>query len=266
MCVTINKAELSKTKILSIPVGNGNHFIAYSNSVKNLSGKANAMILAIPGKTKPEWFYDTTKYKNFLDDIISHCDYTKHYLGIQSKGLSRGMLSFENFQVGQYNVGLTDSFQGVLDFIKSKAVETVVVNKSLIEFYERHYKDWSFAVCLFDNNTTIDAQPIAFEYTPSNPDSIYFPTMDAHTGDAPDLKAFVDVDHTFIYEHTGVVNRNLYQETVVLTNESLPNFLKERKYRCFDVKKPREINGDTFMSQTDISSTLFSDTPHLERG
>jgi hypothetical protein len=52
MCITINKASLSKTNILSIPVENNRHFLAYINSVKNLSGKPNSMILHIPGKIK----------------------------------------------------------------------------------------------------------------------------------------------------------------------------------------------------------------------
>ena len=39
MCITVNHAALSNTKILSIPLENGNHFISYSNKAKNLSGK-----------------------------------------------------------------------------------------------------------------------------------------------------------------------------------------------------------------------------------
>lgn len=69
MCITINHAHLSKTKILSLPLENGNHFIAYSNKVKNESGKPNAMILPIPGKTSPELFHNTESYKDFMDEI-----------------------------------------------------------------------------------------------------------------------------------------------------------------------------------------------------
>ena len=43
MCITVNKANLAKTKIMSLPLESGNHFIAYSNKVKNLSGKPNAI-------------------------------------------------------------------------------------------------------------------------------------------------------------------------------------------------------------------------------
>lgn len=89
MCITINTAVLSKTKILSVPVNNGNHFIAYSNSVKNTSGKPNAMIFAIPGKTSPSLFYDTTKYKDFMDTIIKKSDLVEDYYGIRSRGCQK---------------------------------------------------------------------------------------------------------------------------------------------------------------------------------
>lgn len=64
----------------------GNHFISYSNKAKNLSGKRNAMILPIPGETDQSLFIHTTKYKNFMEDIIKVCGFDKYY-GILSKGL-----------------------------------------------------------------------------------------------------------------------------------------------------------------------------------
>lgn len=269
MCITIDKAELSKTKILSIPVGNGNHFIAYSNSVRNTSGKANAMILAIPGKTKQAWFYDTTKYKTFLDDIINNSDYKKNYLGMvsRSKSLSKGFLGdIDEFKVGIYNVGLSDSFDAVLQFINKNVVNKPNIQSSLSEFFKTHYRGWSFAACLFDTNKTIDAQPIAFEYTPFEADSIYFPTMDAHTGSAPSFEGVVDVDHTFIYEHTGKPEVKLYREFVELNNEGLPVFLNKRKYRHIIISSAKEMNGDTFMNTAEITSTPFQDNPSMYRG
>ena len=260
MCITINTAKLSKTKILSIPVGNGNHFIAYSNSVQNTSGKQNAMILAIPGKTKQEWFYDTTKYKKFLDEILDKADYDQGYLGIRYRGGKSKSLSV--FNVGMYTVGLADSFDGVLNFIKERAE----ITDSLTVFFKETYKGWSFAVCLFDSNKTIDAQPIAFEYTPFDNNLIYFPTMDAHTGNAPDMNEKVDVDHTFIYEHTGKPTEELYQEFVELDDKYVPEFLKKRKYRFREVKSRSQPNGDTYMNLSEIDATPFSEDAPMERG
>lgn len=260
MCITINTAKLSKTKILSVSVGNGNHFIAYSNSVQNLSGKQNAMILAIPGKTKQEWFYDTTAYNKFLDDIISEADYEEDYLGIRSRGIT--MKSLSVFNVGMYTVGLADSFNDALDFIKEKAE----ITDSLAVFFKERYKGWSFAVCLFDSEKKIDAQPIAFEYTPFDKNLIYFPTMDAHTGNAPDMNEKVDVDHTFIYEHTGNPDEKLYQEFVELENKDIPSFLNKRRFRYIEVKSNAEPNGDTYINATELSAVPFSQDTELERG
>ena len=260
MCITINTAKLSKTKILSIPVGNGNHFIAYSNSVQNLSGKQNAMILPIPGKTKQEWFYDTTKYKKFLDDIISEADYVEGYLGIRSRGMKLSK-SLSVFNVGMYTVGLADSFDGVLNFIKERAS----ITDSLSKFFTKEYEGWSFAVCLFDSDKRIDAQPIAFEYKPFVKRFIYFPTMDAHTGNAPNVNEDVEVDHTFIYEHIGKSDQTLYKEFVELKNTDVPEFLKKRKYRYVEVKNSVSKNGDTFINLGNLSLTPFSEDATFER-
>ena len=219
------------------------------------------MILAIPGKTKQEWFYDTTKYKRFLNDIISRASYDEGYLGNRYRGFKLNK-SLSVFNVGMYTVGLSDSFDNVLGFIRDKAQ----ITDSLAVFFKERYKGWSFAVCLFDSNKAIDAQPIAFEYTPFDSDVIYFPTMDAHTGNAPDMNEKVDVDHTFIYEHTGNVDEELYQEFVELENKDVPEFLKKRKYRYIEVHNDMEPNGDTYMNISDISNTPFSKDVEMERG
>jgi hypothetical protein len=264
MCITVNKAKLSKTKILSIPVGNGNHFIAYSNSVKNTSGRPNAMIFAVPGKTKQEWFYDTTKYKDFLDEIIDNSDLIEDYYGIRSRGLSKGFLGFESFEVGNYKVGLADSFNGAIEFINSQPRENrPVISDSLQKFFETNYFNLSFVVCLFSSEKTIDAQPIAFEYEPFFSDQLYFPTMDSHDGEAPSLSGLVEADHTFIYEHTGESNRKLYKEAIELKAD-VPVFLKKRRYRTVELNGMVK-NGDTFISLNELKNAPFSEDAKMTR-
>lgn len=266
MCITVDTANLSKTKILSIPVGNGNHFIAYSNSVKNLSGKPNAMILPIPGKTKKDWFYDTTKYNNFLNEIIRKSDLTKNYYGIMSKSMRSSSPSLEEFKVGNYTVALTDSIKDLQLYINS-IPENVRPNlsDSLSDFFTKKYKDFSFALCMFDSDKTIDAQPIAFEYTPKNINDIYFPTIDSHDGEAPNLSDLVSTDHTFIYEHTGKQNNKMFKKSVELTSD-VPPFLKNRKYRFFESHERGVINGDTFLNSKEVEENSFDITPVIKRG
>lgn len=268
MCITINHAKLSKTKILSLALENGNHFISYSNSVKNLSGKPNAMILPIPGRTYPELFHNTESYKDFMDEIIEKCDLIENYMGIQSKGMrSRGIdteLSFESFQLGMYSVGLSKNFQGIREFLNQLSEEKrPVISESLKEFFEEKYAGWSFAVCVFDSDQAIDTQPIAFEYEPFNYGFLYYPTMDGHDGSAPDLNAMVDVDHTFIYEHIGKMTEKYYKTHVTL-DAKVPYFLQDRKYRkVFSKGKAR--NGDTFVKHFDMREINFKDEPSFKR-
>jgi len=268
MCITVNHAALSKTKILSLPIPNGNHFIAYSNSVKNLSGKPNAMILAIPGKTKPSWFHNTEKYKDFLTEISEKAT-IEHWIGSLTRGLrSKGMgyLSFEQFELGMYTIGLADSFDGAEDFINSLSDDKKPdIGEELKNFFKTEYAGWSFAVCCFDSTKAIDAQPIAFEYTPFNKDFLYFPSLDAHDGGAPDLTKSVRADHTIIFEHTGKMNDNqtYYMESVKL-DAPVPEFLQERKYRLAHMNGHVK-NGDTFIKISEMNDIDFETDPKMYR-
>jgi hypothetical protein len=271
MCITVNHASLAGTKILSIPLENGNHFIAYSNKVQNLSGKPNAMILPIPGETSPELFHDTTKYKDFMSEIIKKCGLDK-YRGILTKSIMRSRslsddddLSFDKFDLGMYTVGLAKGFNGVRDFLESLSEEKrPVVSEELKKFFEEKYAGWSFAVCVFDSNKAIDAQPIAFEYKPFENNLIYFPTMDGHDGGAPDENESVRTDHTFIYEHTGTMQRDKFIKEFVSLDAEVPEFLQDKKYRA-TLLKGHHKNGDTFIDANKMKDSDFTDEPEFKR-
>lgn len=273
MCMTVNKAALSATKILSLPLENGNHFLAYSNKVKNLSDKPNAMILPIPGTTKQEWFHNTESYKGFLDEITEKARWENDWKGIRYRG--KGLHKLETFQLGMYTIGLSDSFDGAEEFINSLPKEKrPEVSDSLKAFFKEKYEGWSFAVCCFDSDKTIDAQPIALEYTPFNPDLIYFPTLDAHDGEAPSLSKDVKADHTFIYEHTGVFDNEAkndpfgrttkYVMEYVQLEANVPDFLNKRRYRLSSAKGSIQ-NGDTFIGIDEMNKSDFSKHADLFR-
>ncbi len=264
MCITVNTAALSKTKILSLPLENGNHFIAYSNSVKNESGKPNAMILPIPGETTQSLFHNTENYKNFLDDIIEKAEWDE-WCGMRSRGfLSKG-LSVERFKLGIYDIVLTKNFddvkKAIAEFPEEKRPE---ISEELQSFFQEKYAGWSFAVCFFDTNETSSSQPIAFEYKPFGGGRfIYFPTMDAHDGKAPKVGGMVPVDHTFIYEHTGPMTRKYYLEHIEL-GENVPEFLQKRKYRYVEMKG-HELNNDTYIDTKALAETDFQNDAPIKR-
>ncbi len=274
MCITVNKALLASTKILSMPLENGNHFLAYSNSVKNVSGKPNAMILPIPGVTRKELFHNTTDYNDFLKDITERARVEEDWLGITTRGLHLSKsksFSLDEFELGMYTIGLTDSFDGVEAYIASLPEEKrPELSESLRAFFRERCAGWSFAVCCFSSEKPIDAQPIALEYTPFDSTHLYFPTVDAHDGERPDLSALVDVDHTFIFEHAGqfeVPGRERqphYAIRSVKLDDEVPEFLRERKYRFVTVKG-KQLNGDTYINIPDMSAIGILEDPVLAR-
>jgi hypothetical protein len=60
------------------------------------------------------------------------------------------------------------------------------------------YPDWTFALCCFNNRHAARATPMLWWYEPMDPDSLFTPAVDCHTGAVPDLKADVVVDHTLV--------------------------------------------------------------------
>ena len=99
MCIVSAEAKLSKTRILSMELDNGRHYLAYSNSATNLSGGKNSMILAIPGTVKD--FYDTTHYNDFLKDIENQA----HIEEFQSRGMrSKSAKGFTKVKLGMYDI------------------------------------------------------------------------------------------------------------------------------------------------------------------
>jgi hypothetical protein len=109
----------------------------------------------------------------------------------------------------------------------------------------------------------MDSQPIAFEYEPFNPKILYFPTIDSHTGEAPDLDELVDTDNTFVFEHTGMFKNKFVMDYVHLEAD-VPKSLQDRKYRHIKINSPSK-NGDTFISIDIMKESDFSKSPKLVR-
>ena len=265
MCITTNKASLSNTRILSLALDNGRHFMTYSNRAKNDSNKPNAMILPIPGKTRQELFHDTTDYKDFLGEIIEKAS-RDEWMGGDSFGRrTRSAKGFKKFNLGMYTIGLADSFLGAEEFIASLSEEKrPKLSEELAGFFREKYAGYSFAVCCFDSGSAMDAQPIALEYEPLDPDVLFFPTVDGHDGRAPRLRELVPVDHTFIFEHEGKMVDGLYHMDHIELYASVPEFLNKRRYRFVNVHDLR-TNGDTTLRRSIMRSMDLGDDPELVR-
>jgi len=241
MCIVSAEAKLSKTRILSMALDNGRHILSYSNKVQNLSGQRNSMILAIPGEVKEEWFYDTTEYNKFMEDIEdrAHLSFEsskginyRGALGMKSKGFSR-------FGVGMYDIITTKDLNDV--------TREIDITMELLDFFHNHYKGWTFVVCMFSGEKEMDAQPIMFEYEPMYPQWLYFPTMDSHDGQAPDFIHPVDMDHSLMYEYPGLADRVVHN---MKFDQKVPEILKRRNYvstKWNTEDTGKQINGDMYL-------------------
>jgi hypothetical protein len=69
----------------------------------------------------------------------------------------------------------------------------------LFGFYADRFPRHTVALCCFDNADAQRAKPLVFRYPVPDPDVIVLPTVDAHTGGAPELGALVPVDHWLIF-------------------------------------------------------------------
>jgi len=242
MCITSAEAKLSKTRILSLPLDNGRHLLSYSNKVKNLSGKPNSMILPVPGELNQDWFSVTTEYNKFLEEIENQA-YRKEHL---TRGLkSKGMLSIEEFEVGFYKVITTNSIDALREKLNTlNEAQRPEISDELLDFFKNNYKGWNFVVCIFAETKEMESQPIMFEYKPFHYEWIYYPMMDSHTGEAPNLNEDVRVDHTLILEHTGLKEGNIRS---VKFSQDVPEKLRRRKF-VSTKWKGRMKNGDMYIN------------------
>jgi hypothetical protein len=244
MCITNQRAVLEATKIISFRKKNGNVFLAYSNSVQNQSEGRNVMLLPIPGEIRNEWFYDTTTYNRFMNEIAQQTLISQYLnYGERSRGMSRGMLKGINrTTVGQYEVLYSKEIPELHDALLNAGV---VVTAELLDFFADHYKGYTIVACLFDSKNKIDAQPIAFEYKPFNDSLIFYPTMDAHDGSAP-KRGNVMVDHSIIVEDN---TRPLETPGNVEFTQAVPDFIKEVNFGTFQLDNEYE-NGDFYVEST----------------
>lgn len=232
MCITSAAAKLSKTRILSCPLGE-KHLLAYANSAVNLADMPNSMILAVPGTLTQADFIDTTPYAKFLEELENAWTPRSRSLSM-SKGISAPV---QQFKVGMYEVFLAPGGKStIVEKIKGQHRITEALKRlpeeqrpgirsDLLEWFDSTYPGWSIVVCVFENSKPMDAQPIMFTYTPFPEwqNRLFFPGVDSHTGGPPDLDETVDVDHFLFTENPDGWAHNF-------ATSHVPDFLKAKKF------------------------------------
>lgn len=261
MCCTFEKSEMSNTRIY---VGEAQrqgklvHVLAYQNTA--ISKGPNAMVLPFPTEVKmgQENVIDTTKFKNFLEDIGEASRAIMKSAG--SRGMTLGAASFdadglraEVFDSGSYTVVLATNVWQIPEALSRVPAERrPSVSSDFLIGYNELYDGQPIAVCCWDGS--IEAEPMLWWYEPSNSNALFIPTMDAHDGKAPKLGVKVDTDHLI---SVGSTNGNIGDKVRYRDASKIPAEVKELLPLLVHGKKvyDRQPNGDSFVSVSTLHST-----------
>jgi hypothetical protein len=213
---------------------------------------------------------DTRQFKSFLKDISKASKYVAKTLGFDSDDLrlnSRGLTkSAQVFSIGSYTVVLAEDVNQIPEALtRVPEKKRPKITDQFLAGYGNLYPNQPIAVCCWEG--TIEAEPLLWWYKPTNKDTLFIPTMDAHDGGPPDLNAMVKADHMI---SVGSVNDDRVghhfpvRYTDRLTKEVqnlLPSYVHGTKLKA-TVK-----NGDMFVDATKMGngSKAYKDMPSATR-
>lgn len=214
MCVTMARAWLASTVLYAAEVDAGGervHVLGYQNKVANktsplarLMGKGggNAMILpfpAEPGSMTRENVLDTEHCPNILQDMKRALEPMPRGRGLTDAPHS-GAPAVQVFTTGIYTVVLARDARAIPKALgRVPAEKRPGLNPQLFDAYAIWYPDWTIALCCFNNRQAALATPMLWWYRPREPDRLFAPALDCHTGAVPDLGAKVMVDHVVAF-------------------------------------------------------------------
>ena len=202
----------------------------FSSSAK---AKGNAMILpfpAVPHTMSKENVLDTGNCPKVLKDIAEAVKPLppKGLLFPQSRSFGAQSLVQIFEAAGIYTVVLAQDARAIPDALDQVPAEKrPQLNPELFDAYAKWYPDWTIALCCFNNEELKEALPMIWWYEPLNPEQLFLPALDCHTGNLPNLQASVLVDHTVAVGSSLVENdyQGSYQR-VFYSNSNISNDLK----------------------------------------
>jgi hypothetical protein len=202
MCVTVARGKLSNTIVLAAQTrveGEMRHVMGYQNRPSTRRGP-NAMVLPVPtlpGTLTPDALILTEDFPHILDDMV---------MSMRPSVASRGEVPVDAvqevvvFKHGIYTVVLAQhagAIPAAYPLVPER--KRPPLNRKLFDAYDEWYPDWPVLVCCFDNQDAAKADPILLTYQPRNPDVLFFPALDCHTGKVPNRRAKVLVDHDLVF-------------------------------------------------------------------
>ncbi len=208
------------------------HILLYENKPTNLIAGPNAMILpipALPNSLTSANMLEGTDFTGVAGELYKCSDW--HFFGDIDQALTSfgifvrsipqiiafffnlsknldnlssaaasagaGPESVQVFNKGSYTVVLANSASDIPAALSRVPVDRrPELNSEIFTAYDNWYHGYTFALCCF--NKSITPEPLVWVYEPIDPDHIFFPALDAHTGRAPVLDTTVKVDHKLV--------------------------------------------------------------------
>lgn len=167
----------------------------------SLETTGNAMILPFPAVPHTMSKANVLDKKNCPDilkdmaDAVQPPPITGSFSFSQSMVMSAAVEVFE--AAGIYTVVLAQDARDIPNALSQVPKEKrPKLNPVLFNAYAKWYPEWTFALCCFNNEEAKDALPLLWWYEPSNPEKLFMPALDCHTGNVPTLNTSVLVDHS----------------------------------------------------------------------
>lgn len=200
MCVTLAPAKLSRTLVYAGEAvhpqdGRYLHVLAYQNKAVNKAGRANAMVLPIPSKAPltAQNAVNMVGYEHVLENMAEPIE---NMTAMRALSLETGKTP-EVFSVGSYTVAIAARAEEAVRAISTlpKAFQPKL-NRDIFKAYAQWYPGWPIAICCW--NGKIKPEPLLWWYEPLEPQKLFYPALDAHNGQAPNLTKDVNREHTFL--------------------------------------------------------------------
>ncbi len=202
MCVSSAPAELTGTQLYAgrDPVNAELQVLVYANVARNQAPGPNAMLLhfpAIPGTMSPASVLPTDGCHHIMEDMVEAARPKTRSMSLGAPGVGRGAVHV--FESGIYTVVLAEyagDIPRVLDQVRES--RRPAISEELLAFYATEFPGFPVALCCFNNREAAQATPMMWLYAPLNPDVVFFPAIDCHTGGVPEFTGKVEVDHWLI--------------------------------------------------------------------
>lgn len=206
MCLTLSPARITQQRIYSGESTKlGEHILIYGNlplnvplvggggttrQQANFAGVVrggNAVIIPLPaqhGSLTPDTVIDPSCCGGLLDEMTGALSPQQEPFRLSSTMEPRTYILEKKMY---YHIILVPNSSTVLkcfgDLVTSiPPHKRPKPNRDLFEFLADLYPEMGVALCLFSNTNPGKALPLFFRFKPANPEVLFFPALDGHTG------------------------------------------------------------------------------------